>query len=124
MPIDSDHKRPSARLSLALSLKDYQQWLTVPMSVLRCEAMEEQQQAASEGYAKREGQLQTALERLQLLAQQSQSQGGLARGPPDGRLQAAQARCDRTESRLTSQQVKTQQVMNSASTVFAVSRNC
>lgn len=94
------------------------------MSVLRCEAMEEQQQAAAEGYARKVGQLQSALEQLQLLAQQSQSEGGLAQGAPDGRLQAAQARCDRAEARLTSQQAKTQQVMSSASTVFAVSQNC
>ena len=73
--------------------------------------MEEQQQAAAEGYAKKEGQLQTALERLQLMAQQSQSEVGVARGVPDGRLQAAQARCDRAESRLTSQQARNQQVM-------------
>lgn len=78
--------------------------------------MEGQQQAAAEGYARKEGQLRIALERLQLMAQQSQSERGLAWGGPDGRLQAAQARCDRAEARLTSQQAKTQQVTNSAST--------
>ena len=77
--------------------------------------MVEQQQAAAEGYAKKEGQLQSALEQLQ-----SQPERGLAQGPPDGRLQAAQARCDRAEARLTSQQAKTRQVTKSASTLFGV----
>ena len=82
-----------------------------PLSVVRCEAMEERQQAAVEEHAQKEGQLRTALDRLQLLAQQSQAERGVARGGPDGRLQAAQARCDRAEARLTSQQAKTQQVV-------------
>lgn len=77
--------------------------------------MEEQQQAAAEGYAAKEGQLRTALERLQLMAQ-SQSEVGVARRGSDGRLQAAQARCDRAEARLASQQTKTQQVMHSVCT--------
>lgn len=74
--------------------------------------MEERQQAAAEEHAQKEGQLRSALDRLQLLAQQSQAERGPARGLPDGRLQAAQARCDRAEARLTSQQAKTQQVMS------------
>lgn len=71
--------------------------------------MEAQQQAAAKGQAQKEQQLRDALERLQALAQQSQSQA-VARAVPDGRLHAAQARCDRAEARLTSQQAKTQQV--------------
>lgn len=81
--------------------------------------MEERQQAAAEGYAQKEGQLRTALDRLQVLAQQAQSKGGrAARGAPDGRLQAAQARCDRAEARHTNQQAKTQQVMAASSNLY------
>ena len=95
------------------------------MSVLRCKDIEEEQQAAAERHAQREGQLRNALERLQLVAQQSHAGGGVARGGLDGRLQAAQARCDRAEARLTSQQAKTQQVMpltTSAPTTFAAAQ--
>lgn len=83
------------------------------LSVLRCKDLEEEQQAAAERHAQREGQLQNALERLQLVAQQSHAEGGVARGGLGGRLQAAQARCDRAEARLTTQQAKTQQVWHS-----------
>lgn len=75
--------------------------------------MEEEQQTAADRHAQREGQLRNALDRLQLLAQQSHAAGGAARGGLDGRLQAAQARCDRAEARLTTQQAKTQQVRHS-----------
>ena len=80
------------------------------MFVRRCEAMEARQQAEAEGHAQKEQQLRSALDRLQALAQQSQSQAE-ARAAPEGRLQAAQTRCDRAEACLTSQQAKTQQVV-------------
>lgn len=73
--------------------------------------MEERQRAAAQEHGQREGQLRAALDRLQQMAQQSRLEVGVARGVPDGRLQAAQARCDRAEARLTAQQAKTQQVM-------------
>ena len=71
--------------------------------------METGQQAAAEGHAKKEQQLRNALDRLQALAQQSQGEA-VPRAPPDGRLQAAQARCDRAEARLSVHEAKTKQV--------------
>ena len=49
-------------------------------------------------------------QQLQTLAQQGQPQA-VSQAPADGRLQAAQARCDRAEGHLIAQQGKTQQVM-------------
>ncbi len=54
--------------------------------------------------------MRSAVEELQRLAQQGQPQA-VPQTPSDGRLQAAQARCDRAEGHLIAQQGKTQQVM-------------
>jgi len=61
-------------------------------------------------HAATEQQLRSAVEQLQTLAQQGQPQA-VPKTPSDGRLQAAQARCDRAEGHLIAQQGKTQQVM-------------
>ena len=73
--------------------------------------MEASQQAAADRHARKELQLREAMHRLQALDEQRQAQAA-APAPPDGRLPAAQARCDRAEARLSAQQAKTQQVLN------------
>ncbi|KAL0022177.1 hypothetical protein WJX77_003269 [Trebouxia sp. C0004] len=72
-------------------------------------AAEARHQAEVSAHADTEQQLRSAVNRLQMLAQQGQPQP-VAQTPSDGRLQAAQARCDRAEGYLIAQQGKTQQV--------------
>lgn len=76
----------------------------------RYAAAEASQQAEVSAHADTEQQLRSAVEQLQTLAQQGQPQAA-SQAPPDGRLRAAQARCDRAEGHLIAQQGKTQQVM-------------
>lgn len=73
-------------------------------------AAEARHQAEVSAHADTEQQLRSAVERMQTLAQQGQPQA-VPQTPSDGRLQAAQARCDRAEGHLIAQQGKTQQVM-------------
>ena len=75
----------------------------------RCDAIKARQQAEACAHADREQQLRRAVDRLQVVAQQSDAQAA-SRPVSDGRLQAAQARCDRAEGRLVAQQGRTQQV--------------
>ena len=76
----------------------------------RYAAVEASHQAEISAHAETEQQLRIAVEQLQRLAQQGQPQA-MPQMPSDGRLLAAQARCDRTEGHLIAQQGKTQQVM-------------
>lgn len=85
----------------------------------RYAAAEARRQAEVTAHAATEQQLRSAVGRLQTLAQQGQPQA-VSQTPSDGRLQAAQARCDRAEGHSIAQQGKTQQVM----LVFCASTKC
>ena len=81
------------------------------MSMCRCKTAEARQQAEASVHADTEQQVQSAVDRLQALHEQEQSQAA-SWSAGSGRLQAALARCDRTEASLIAQQGRTQQVMD------------
>ena len=89
------------------------------LSACRYAAAEASHRAEVSAHSDTEQQLRSVVDQLQTLARQGQPQA-VSQMPSGGRLQAAQARCDRAEGHLISQQGKTQQVM----LVFCASTRC